>query len=236
MKTLIACALLVGLLTTCATVHAAPPPVYPGEALAESKFPIVMAEGPDCVVAWFYDGKHKWVKTGFFGTGEDCTKARPAVMETLGLDLNDLPSWVLSAAVGATMMKLSHEEKDALWNAVFNIHPGDADYEQVKAENAALDAGAKALFDAIPYPTSAPPSGLVTQSATAYKCSEGINTCTPKAIGTVPLGTECNVMRAVYDAAGKRYYALVDRNLVTMTKVNNLTPVKPTTAYGICDQ
>lgn len=114
-------------------------------------------------------------------------------------------------------------EKDAMWNAAFTqpIDPSSPD--------AALAAVALAQ----PLPNKAPPSGRVTQSTVAYKQSPAINGYSAKILGTVPLGVACGPL-SFTDAAGKVYYALVDRNAVTPTKVGNYVPPLPTVAFGVC--
>lgn len=218
MKTLIAMLLLIS------ATYAAPPPIYPGEPGAASLFPTVLAEGDACVVVWYYDAGHRWQFAGFGGTGEDCTKLKPQVMTALNLDINDLPSWALSTVVGVRMMALSHAEKDALWNAVFSVHPDDPEYAETRAAAQLKDAAAVALMNKVPQPTTIPPSGLVTIDTRVYKLTGSVDQLTWVLVGTAPIGTVCDTSQKLGQ------YFRINRDLVKYPS----GVLKPLQAFAKC--
>lgn len=207
---------------------AAPPPVWPNEA-GSAGHAVVSMDGTACSVTWFYEVNHRWIRAGFYGNGDDCNKLRPEIMADLGLDVNDLPSWMLTAGVAIKMASMTHEQKDAMWNKVFTLHEGDPGY----AENVVADAYARILWEAVPTPTHAPPSGWVTQTTIAYKRGDAIGSNVLTPAGTVPLGAPCKSYDTITNAIGT-YHALVDRNQAVMTKVGNYTVPRPTTIYVKC--
>lgn len=198
--------------------YASPPPIYPGEAGSESSYPIVRFTDTGCLVAWFYDAGHVWKKAGFYGAGEDCVKARSQVIDAVMLDPNYLPNWSLGYLLGLKLNGLTHAQKDALWNAVFNIQPTDPTYAENKAANDIADAAIHLEFLAIPYPTIAPPSGLVTQDTKVYAVSASTDFNVLSPVGTIPLGVHCDETQSVSNSTGTYYVVPIKSVTWTGTK------------------
>ena len=214
---------------------AAPPPIYPGEPGSDSKFPAVRFADAGintvCSVTWFYDGGHRWIRAGFYGTNSDCVNAKQQVIDRIGIDPALMPNFVLSGYVGWKMLQIPHAVKDELWNSIFTVKPGDKDYTDLF--NA--DLPAQALWESIPMPTDAPPSGWVTQTTETFKQTQliGAYKLTKLTAEDLPTGQPCNTAVSVSDATGV-YHALVDKTKVVMKKVGQYTPPVPSTVYARC--
>lgn len=204
MKNLLLLALLVA-----APAVAEVPFCYPGEDAASSMLPIIVADDKEnCAAVFFCDlGNHKWTRYAIVGHGDNM----------------DNCAYGYAKAVAALFM--TKAQKDALWTERF-VTGAETDPGKL-AQYQAQDAPAWALAEAVPYPDTIPPSGLVTQDTKVYAVSSSTDFNVLSPVGTIALGVQCDVTQSVINSTGR--YFVVPSSKVTWTGTKRLR------VYAACD-